>query len=386
MNSVRRTMAVAVRVFRQVRRDRRTVALMFVVPVAVLGLVTYLLEGPSTPPPVAVVAPTERLATWFSGYVLEPVAAGTWQVIDAATAAPEEVIQEGRAVAAIVVPEDLPSAVLLRRQPQLEVVVEGGDYQLTARILGDFRRLLPEVSTRLAAAVGGPLGAMAGAMGGAGASVGAPAPPFRVRYLYGREQMHMADYLAPGLLAYLTFFFVFLLTATSFLRERHRGTLVRVAASPVQAAEVIAGYMIGLSPFVLAQAGIVLGFVVWVLGVTYQGSLGWVVLIELVLTLGAASLGILLSAFARTELQVMQFIPMVVVPQAILSGLVVSVRVLPALLKPVAYAMPLTYATAALTDVMVRGLGPGAFGDELLILAGFAALFCLLGSRSVKRA
>ncbi|MEW6044954.1 MAG: ABC transporter permease [Bacillota bacterium] len=386
MNSVRRTLAVAVRVFRQIRRDPRTVGLMFIVPVALLALVTYLLEGPSSPPSVAVVAPTQRLATWFSVNLLEPVAGDAWKVVDAGTAAPEQVIKEGRASAVIVVPADLFSSAVHGRRPQVEVVVEGAEFQLTGRILGDFRRLLPELAGRLAAVVSGPLGAMAGGVGGEGPSGLAAAPPFSVRYVYGHEQMRMADYLAPGLLGYLTFFFVFLLTATSFLRERQRGTLVRVVTSPVRPVEVIAGYMAGLSPFVMAQAGIVVAFVVWALGVVYRGSLGWVILIELVLTLGAASLGIFLSVFARSELQVMQFIPVVIVPQAVLSGLVVSVKVLPAILKPVAYAMPLTYATTALTDVMVRGLGPLAFWDEVLVLAGFAALFSLLGSRSVRRA
>ena len=384
MNGISRAWAVAVRVFRQVLRDRRTVALMLVVPTAVLSLVAYLLEGPSSPPTVAVVAPTERLASWFAGNVLEPVADGTWVVVDGGTASPEELIRGGRASAVLVVPRDVLIAPLQGRVPPFEIVVEGADYQATGRLLGDLRRLLPELVAHTAGLVAGPLGPGVGSSGLGLSSLGSPR--FSVRYVYGGESMRLADYLAPGLLGYLTFFFVFLLTATSFLRERQRGTLVRMITSPLQPWEIMAGYMVGFSVFVVAQVAIVMAFVVWVLEVVHRGNLGWVVVIELLTAFGAASLGIFLSAFARNELQVIQFVPVVIIPQAVLSGLVVSVDLLPPALKPLAYAVPLTYTNRALTDVMIRGMGPGEFWHQLVVLAAFAALFAVLGSRSVKRA
>lgn len=386
MSGPARTAAVAVRVFRQVRRDRRTLGLMFGVPVVLLAIVTHLLEGPSSPPRVAVVGPTPRLSAWFASNVLEPAAAGAWTVVDAGSADPEALVREGRANAAVAVPPDLFTAVARGMLPRLELVVEGADYQLTARLVGDFRRMLPGMMAKLGVAVAGPLAMLMGGRAATGAAVGPGELPLAVRYVYGHESMRLVDYVAPALLAFLTFFFVYLLTSTAFLRERQRGTLAWLATTPLRAAEVVAGYMAALSPFVLAQAAVVTGFVVGVLGVRYRGSLGWVVLVELLLTVAAASLGIFLSAFARNELQVVQFIPVVIIPQAVLSGLVVSVRLLPPLLKPVAYAMPLTYATAALTDVMVRGLGIAALWDELLVLAGFALLFGLLGLRVVRRA
>ncbi|WP_324718037.1 ABC transporter permease [Carboxydochorda subterranea] len=381
--SLRRTQAVAVRVMRQLWRDRRTLALMFVIPVLLMLLITYLLEGPSEAPTVAVVAPTQRLAGWAVQHLVRPAAGDRWTVIDAGADDPETVVRAGRASAVLVVPGDLLSAPLQGRAPSFEVVVEGAEYGTTGRILSDLRAVLPAMAGRVGAMALGPLGAAAGT-GGPTAAPGTGLP-FRVRYVYGGPGMKLTDHLAPGLLAYLAFFFVFLLTAAAFLRERQRGTLVRMPTSPLRPGEVVAGYMAGFSLLALAQAAVVVAVVVWGLGVQYRGSLAWVVVVELLVTLGASSLGIFLSTFARNELQVMQFIPLVIIPQALLCGLIVSVQLLPGLLRLLAYIMPLTYATTALTDVMIRGLGGKAIWAHLAALAAFAAVFVVLAARAVRR-
>lgn len=382
--SIRRTRALASRVMRQLLRDKRTLGLMFGVPVVLMLLITYLLEGSPAFPTVAVVAPTHRLASWATEHIVGPAASDTWRVVDAGDEDPVAVVQDGRASAALVVPRDLLSAPLQGRVPSLDVVVEGADLGTTSRILGELRSVMPEMVSRLATAVLGPLGAAARA-GGPAPAVPGVGLPFEVRYVYGGPEMTLADHLAPGLLAFLAFFFVFLLTAMAFLRERQRGTLTRLATSPMRPGEVMVGYMVGFSVMALVQAAVVVGVVVGVLGIQYRGSLAWVVAVELLVTLGASSLGIFLSTFARNEFQVMQFIPMVIIPQVLLCGLVVSVPLLPGLLRPLAYAMPLTYATTALTDVMIRGLGGEAIWPHLAALAAFAALFVMLGSGAVRR-
>jgi ABC-2 type transport system permease protein len=107
--------------------------------------------------------------------------------------------------------------------------------------------------------------------------------------------------------------------------------------------------------------------------------------VTLALVLGAVNLGIFLSAFARNELQAIQFIPVVILPQVLLSGLLWPVQDMPGWLQAIARLMPLTYAIDALTDIMIRGKSLESTWVQLTVLFGFAALVAVVAARSVKR-
>ena len=110
-------------------------------------------------------------------------------------------------------------------------------------------------------------------------------------------------------------------------------------------------------------------------------------LVVLVLAMGAVSLGIFLSTFARTELQVIQFIPLVLVPQFLLSGVLFPVSSLPALVQPLVPLLPLTYAVDALRQVFIRAadLGVRELQVDLIVLAGFAVFFATIASLTIRR-
>src|SRR5207253_11035937 len=107
--------------------------------------------------------------------------------------------------------------------------------------------------------------------------------------------------------------------------------------------------------FSMLQAAVLVLFTVFVLQVKYTGNLLAVFVVTLALVLGAVNLGILLSAFARNELQAIQFIPIVLLPQVFLSGLLWPVQEMPNWLQAISRLMPVTYAIDALTSIMVRG-------------------------------
>jgi len=184
------------------------------------------------------------------------------------------------------------------------------------------------------------------------------------------------DDLAPALIAFFAFFFIFLLAAVSFLRERTSGTLERLLATPLRRSELVAGYLLGFGLFALLQAILILAFTVGVLGIRYRGSLGTIFLIEAVLVIGAVSLGLAVSAFARNELQAVQFVPLILLPQVFLSGLLVPVDELPDMLRPIAAVLPLTYAIEGLRSVMVdvAAVGDTVILRDIGVLVGFAIL------------
>jgi ABC-2 type transport system permease protein len=166
--------------------------------------------------------------------------------------------------------------------------------------------------------------------------------------------------------------------------------------------EVVTGYTLGFGLFAMIQVGVLLcwslatvhvpaigplpAFAIG-LGIPVAGNPLVAYLVVVVLALGAVSLGIFLSTFARTELQVIQFIPIVLVPQFLLSGVLFPVNSLPEILQPLVKIMPLGYAVDALRQVFIRGAGLSVPEVQLdiAVLAGVAVLFAFVASRTIRR-
>lgn len=205
-----------------------------------------------------------------------------------------------------------------------------------------------------------------------------------VHYLHGSNEMGQFDYFGPVLLGFFVFFFVFLIAGVSFLRERTTGTLERLLSSPLRKWEIVIGYVIGFGIFTMLQATIIAAYAIYVLGMLMEGAFGFVLLITLLLSLTALTLGILLSAFANNELQMIQFIPIIVVPQIFFSGLF-NLETISGWLSWIGPFTPLYYAAEALRDVMVRGYGWNEIYMNLLILAGFSLVFIILNVFALRK-
>jgi ABC-2 type transport system permease protein len=173
-------------------------------------------------------------------------------------------------------------------------------------------------------------------------------------------------------------------------------------ATPVTRGEIVTGYTLGFALFAGLQVGLLMA---WTLGTVHVPSIGplpefaiglgvevagnpaTAFLVVLLLAIGAVSLGIFLSTFARTELQVVQFIPLVIVPQFLLSGILFPVSGLPEVLQPFVYVMPVTYAVDGLRQVFIAGAGldAAALQLDLLVLAGIAVFFGVIASLTIRR-
>src|SRR4030066_907519 len=140
------------------------------------------------------------------------------------------------------------------------------------------------------------------------------------------------DNAAPAILATLIIFFGFLITGISLLRERTQGTLERMLVSPMSRMDIVAGYLVGLLLFSLLQTLIMFFYMVYVLDINYRGDLWQIIVFQALMGINAVCLGTFFSAFARNEFQMIQFIPIVVVPQIFTSGLFTPVKQLPVVL------------------------------------------------------
>jgi ABC-2 type transport system permease protein len=193
------------------------------------------------------------------------------------------------------------------------------------------------------------------------------------------------DYIAPALLATLALFFSFLLTGISFLRERSQGTMERLMASPVSRLDVVLGYLFGFFIFALAQTLIILFFTIYALGVNFYGDLWQIFIFQIVIIAGAVTLGIFTSTFARNEFQMVQFIPLIIVPQVFLCGVIWPVEQMPEYLQWLSAVLPLTYAVDGLRDIMLLGKNLLDVGFELAVLAGFTVVTSILAAVTLRR-
>jgi ABC-2 type transport system permease protein len=361
--SAARTWAVTLRIVRQFRRDPRTLILVFAVPIVVILLVGYLLRTTSGGIKLGFVDET--------GGAAAPALQALGQSLSEAGVTPhylsraeaEKEVNGGNLDGAIMIE---PAA----QRVHVAVLLEGSNPQRSKAILRIARQVWVAVSTGSAL----PL-----------------APPTEselpVTYYYGGPDFETIDYQAPPLIGFFAFLFVFLLTAVSFLRERTAGTLERLMVTPTTRAELVLGYVAGFGIFAVLQAAVILLVTLFVLQVENAGNLALVLLLVVAVTVGAANLGIFLSTFARTELQAVQFIPIVIVPQGLLSGVIWSVDSFPRWLQGVAHVLPLTYSNEALRDVMIRGRGllDGGVAVNFLALVGFAAFFVVIASLTLRR-
>jgi ABC-2 type transport system permease protein len=355
--NARRVLAITRRLLDQFRHDRRTLVLLFVAPLILLTLFYYLLRGGGGQPALGVV--NQDPGPFGAAVAHQLLASSAVQAseLDASTAAAR--LRDGRLAGYVVLPGDF-SAAALRGTIRPEIHVEGTE---------------PGQSAAVVQATGLAVTAAAGSLLGT-AGVRAPAFSPAVSYLYGGPSLDTLDYFGGAFVGLVVFFLVFVVTCVSFLRERTQGTLERLMASPLRRPEIVVGYMVAFTVLALVQALEVLVFALAVLHIHNAGNVLLIFGIETLLALAAVNLGIFLSTFARTEFQAVQFIPIVVAPQLLLSGVIVPVTSEPGWLQVLSNVLPLTYAVNGLRDVMVRGADLGWTSVQLD--AAVVAAFCLL--------
>lgn len=358
-----RIAAITSRLLHQFRRDRRTLALLFVAPIVILSLLGYLIRGSASAPNVGIANEDQGPlgATIASSLVHSSKIDAT--TINAADG--EAKLKDGSLVAYIVFRSDF-SQRAQQGTIAPEIHVEGSQPGTQVPVF----QALQDALASLAAA-----------------SPSAPRFQPQVSYLYGGPDLDQLDYFGAAFIGLILFFLVFVITIVSFLRERSQGTLERLMASPLRRGEIVVGYMLGFTVLALIQAVEVLVFSLAVLKVHNQGNVVLIFGIEVLMAISAVNLGIFLSMFARTEFQAVQFIPLVIVPQVLLSGILFPVSTEPTALRYLSDALPLTYAVNGLRDVMLKGADLTWLSLQLDVgvVAGFCVLVIVAGIATLRR-
>lgn len=339
-----RIRAIALRILQQFIRDKRTMALMFAAPLLVLSLMSLVFNSDSYTPRIGLTGGMSILAP-----ALEKQDVEVTPYISAENG--EAALRSGDIDALIQGDGNRP-----------QVLLEGSNPTASRAVMG----ALQEAVTSLLPAASG------------------MALQPQIDYLYGADDMRTIDRFGPIMIGVFVFFFVFLIAGVSLLRERTTGTLERLLSTPLKRREIVFGYVLGFGIFTVFQALLISWFSIQVLGIMMNGSFGLVLLLTLLLAISALTLGTLLSAYAANELQMIQFIPLVIVPQIFLSGLF-PLDTLPLWLQRIGLATPIYYGAQGLIDVMIRGKGWNAIAVDVMVLIGFSLVFMFLNIIALRK-
>jgi ABC-2 type transport system permease protein len=379
--SLRRTLAITRRIAEQLRRDHRTVALLFVAPVVIVTLLGWVMRD-QTPSPTRVSVVNEaaivgamirsriEAAAATAGIVVDPLERDRARARDALATGDLDLV--------VVIPTSFPED-MAARQPRLTVITPGV-------VPGDDASRMAQLAS-----------ALAGSLQEAGS-----VPTIERETLFGAPAGDFLDAFAPALVGFVVFFLLFILTGISFLRERIGGTLERLLATPIRRGEIIAGYSLGFGALATLQVAVILTVALASvvipaigplpeirlgLGIANSGSVVLAFVVTVLLALAAVNLGILISTFARTEFQVLQFIPIVLVPQVLLAGIFWPITSLPEVLEAIARMMPLTYGLEGLREVLVKGAGleSSVLRFDIAVLLGITVVLMVLATRTIRR-
>jgi len=345
---------VALRVVRQLKRDRRTIGLIVFAPIVLMILFGYALSGD------------------MSGVALGLVDAGGHDALRAhlvsiqdfdilylgSESDAEKLITEGR----------LDGAVVLGAEG-VRVLLDSSSLQIAGAIQAAVQAGTATERAGLET-TGLPLGAESA---------------FVSRYIFGYD-LKMMDTVGPAILGLVVFFFTFINAAIAFIRERSQGTLEKFMVSPLSRVEMVSGYVLGFSLFTLLQSATTLFVVTALFKVPLRGSALTALGIVLLLGAGALVLGSFFSNFARSEFQVVQFIPLIITPQIVLCGIWWPLQSVPEFIRPFSYILPLTYAAHALRAVMLKGAGVAdILYPDLLALGIFFLIFFAAATLMLRR-
>ena len=336
---MRNTVAQAKRIWQQFSHDPRTVVMFILAPILVLWLFSAMLGTTPAEPRLGAVDLPAPIQT-----ALDQVATVTVLTQDEA-----DTQLASRDIDAIVTVDGT----------ALQVKVEGTNATTTARTLAAIQSGLKTMAS------------------GEQANL----PSLQVSYLHGGADWTGFDYLGPVFIGIFIFVFIFITSGMSLVTERTSGTMERLLVSPIKAWQLVAGYCLGFGVVTVVQAGIVLWASIALIGFPNAGNIGLVIFTTFSMAMVSMTLGLLVSALARTAFQVIQLMILLVVPQVLLSG-IFDLTNAPEWMKVLSVCFPISHGAEALRGVMLRGDGIGAIGLNLIILWAFAVAFFLLSCLS----
>jgi ABC-2 type transport system permease protein len=355
-----RILAIAKKVMKELLRDKRTLAMMFVAPVFIMWLMNLMFSASTA---VNIKLATQDLPTSLVTKMdnLDHVSVQTYNDIyqakkDLADEKVDAVVSYKNGEYQVDYANTDASKTSMTRQVLRTSIAGEGSNQLMAHI----KQALPQLNLE------------------------AKAPEIKESYQYGDENTSFFTSMIPVLIGFVVFFFVFLISGMALLKERTSATLERLLATPVKRSEIVYGYMLSYGLIAIFQTAVVVLAAIWLLDVEVVGNLFNVIIVNVVLALVALAFGILLSTLAKSEFQMMQFIPLVIMPQLFFSG-IIPLSSMGDWAQTVGKFLPLTYSGDAMSQIILYGRGIGDVLPNIGVLLIFLVILTILNIVGLRR-
>jgi ABC-2 type transport system permease protein len=187
------------------------------------------------------------------------------------------------------------------------------------------------------------------------------------------------------MLGVFPFVIMFLITSIAMLRERTTGTLERLLTTPMNKLDLLFGYGIAFGIAAAIQASVAAGVAYWLFDLNTAGNTGLVIVLAIANAVLGVALGLFCSAFARTEFQAVQFMPVVVIPQILLCGLFAARDQMAGWLRAISDVLPMTYSVQALQEVGAHAQATNTLWRDLGIVVGCVVLALTLAAATLRR-
>jgi len=342
--------AMIVKEFRQLRRDRRTLAMMIVMPVVLLIVFGYAASFDVTTIPTVAAGPEAGQVAHLVGEpfhvtATEPTQGRAWA---------EQQLRDGNAAVAVVTGSGRP-----------QVLIDGSQ-------LFTAKAAIAELSAAAAkAAVNGPAGGQASQSGSQ------PQPVVTVLY---NPELNTSDIMIPGLAGVVLVFVGTIITSLGVVRERQSGTLEQLAVMPLKPRDVFLGKIVPYFAVAALDLAIVVGLGVGLFGVPFRGSLAVFALGAVLFLFVTLGIGVLISSVSENQGQAIQLAFMVTLPQVLLSGLIFPLSSIAVGVRWISYLLPLTYFNEISRGVMLRAEPLTSLWQPFLLLALLGVVVFTLAS------
>lgn len=373
----KRIRPIIVKEFRQIRRDKRSLGVLIILPAFLLFLIGYALNFDVKHISLAVY---DQDRTHVSREFIQSIVNNEYFEYNHAATSDEEIdrlLDEGETLIAIVIPPQFSKNILAGSDATIQILVDGSNANTATTALGYLSGIIQNYSTNLTAKFL--------QRAGRPARGGFSPIDFRPNVWYNPE-LATAKFLVPGLIGFILMITAVISTALSVVREKERGTIEQIMVSPLNTAEVIIGKTIPYLLIGLIASALILlvGFLLF--DITIKGNFLWLYLGIILFLLGALGQGLLISTIAET--QQIAFIMSVfssLLPTFLLSGFVFPIRSMPLLLQILSNAAPAKFFLTVVRSVILKGVGPAAFWDQLIFLTLFAAAMIGISSLRLKK-
>jgi ABC-2 type transport system permease protein len=370
--SILRMLTIARKELFHIVRDRRTLAVMFLIPIVQLFLLGY---AATTDIEHLLTAVVDADRTPESRELVEAYKASNYFDIEFYVDSEEDLarmVDRGTIQAGLIIPTGYGADVVAGETGSVAFVVDGSDPTIANTVLSSAQSVGQAQSTRI---IEKRLGVSAEDM---------MAVEVRSRVWYNPE-MKSANFMIPGLIGMILFMLTTMLTALAIVREREHGTIEQLMVTPIRPIELVVGKLVPYIAVAFFDVLEVLAIGVFWFGVPIHGSLALLLALSAVFLMTSLGIGIFISSVTNTQQEAMLSVWLILLPSIFLAGFFFPVEAMPAALRWVSYAVPLRYMIVIMRGIIVKGVGLDVLAGQVVALLIFGVIIMAFAATRFRK-